>query len=103
MTTKNSSSSTERNVTDSDATLIFTFAKIDSGSALTIKLSKKHHKPYLHIDLEKKTDDEAIEMISRWLDDTNPQRLNVAGSRESTAVGIYGRVNNIMEAVLKSE
>ena len=101
MPTENYPARTEKNVADSNATLILTFNKMGAGSALTIKLAKKHFKPCLHIDLEKKADSEAIEMISEWLDNTKPQVLNIAGSRESTSKGIYGRVYNILKGALR--
>ncbi len=86
--------------TDADATLIFTFHKIGKGSTLTLRLAEKHHKPCLHIDVEKKTDAEAFEDILEWIDEVQPDVLNVAGSRESSAVGIYNRTYAIMKNVL---
>ena len=93
---------TEKNVMDSSATLIFTYNKMGSGSALTVKMAKKHHKPYLHINLQKKTDSEAITEVSEWLNKVKPSVLNVAGSRESSAIGIYSTVYNILREVLKN-
>lgn len=92
---------TEKNIVDSDATLIFTYNKMGAGSALTIKLAKKHNRAYLHINLEKKSDSEAVKEVSEWLDKVRPAVLNVAGSRESSAIGIYQRVYNILKEVLK--
>jgi hypothetical protein len=89
MTSKNYPARTGRNVTDSDATLLFTFDKLGSGSALTAKLARKHHRPFLHINLSRQTDDEVVKIINKWLDDSKPEILNVAGSRESTSKGIY--------------
>ena len=100
MTSKNYHARTERNVTDSDATLLFTFDKLGSGSALTAKLARKHHRPFLHINLSRQTDDEVVKIINKWLDDSKPEILNVAGSRESTSKGIYSRVYNILRDVL---
>ena len=88
MTSKSYAARTERNVTDSDATLLFTFDKLGSGSALTVKLARKHHRPFLHINLSKQTDNEVVKIITEWLDDSKPEILNVAGSRESTSKGI---------------
>ncbi len=93
---------TEKNVVDSDATLIFTYNKIGSGSALTIKLAKKYKKPFLHINIEKTSDMEAVKKISQWLDKIRPF-LNLAGSRESSAQGIYNRVYEILKEVLKNQ
>lgn len=94
---------TEKNVVDSDATIIFTFNRMGSGSALTRKLAEQHLKSSLHVNLDKQTDDEAVRIVTEWLDSVRPYTLNVAGSRESTAAGIYQRVYSIMKEVLKSD
>jgi hypothetical protein len=85
-------SRTEKNVTDADATLIFTVGCPIGGTALTIEYAKKHGKQYLLIDLKNKPDNEVIELIQTWLSDNQPEILNVAGPRESSAPGIYERV-----------
>lgn len=92
---------TEKNVLDADATIIFTFNKTGSGSALTKKIADQHYKPCLHINLSKQQDDEAIRIVSEWLDAVRPHTLNIAGSRESAAEGIYDRVYNILKTGLK--
>ena len=92
---------TEKNIVDSNATLIFTYDKMGSGSALTVKLVLKHSKPCLHINLSQKNDSEAVKEVSEWLYNVKPAVLNVAGSRESTSPGIYSRVYNIMEKCLE--
>lgn len=91
---------TEKNVMDSDATIIFTYRRMGSGSALTVKKAEEHYKSCLHVNLDKQTDDEAVRIITEWLDSVRPHTLNIAGSRESTAQGIYQRVFNIVKEVL---
>ena len=91
---------TEKNVMDSDATIVFTYNRMGSGSALTMKKAEEHYKSCLHVNLDKQTDDEAVRIVTEWLDSVRPYTLNVAGSRESTAQGIYQRVFNIMKKVL---
>lgn len=91
---------TKKNVLDADATIVFTYKTIGSGSVLTVELAEEAQKPYLHIDLSKRTDLEAIEEIREWLKSVHPGILNIAGSRESTSKGIYFRVLNILKAVL---
>ncbi len=93
---------TEKNVMDADATLIFTYRRMGSGSALTIKKAEEHYKPCLHVNLDKQTDDEAARIVTEWLDSVRPYTLNVAGSRESTAQGIYQRVYAILKDVLEN-
>jgi hypothetical protein len=91
---------TEKNVLDADATIIFTFNRMGSGSALTKKIADQHYKPCLHINLSKEQDEEAIRIVSEWLDAVKPHTLNIAGSRESTSPGIYGRVYNLLRKCL---
>jgi len=85
-------SRTEKNVTDADATLIFTVGATSGGTAWTIKCAKKHEKLHLIVDLEKNTSDKVIELIQEWLSKNQPGILNVAGPRESSAPGVYERV-----------
>ncbi|MBA4374237.1 MAG: hypothetical protein C0402_15410 [Thermodesulfovibrio sp.] len=92
---------TEKNVIDADATLLFTGKKVGSGSALTRKVAEKYHKAFLHINLDKKTDDEAVVEISHWLDEMKPAVLNIAGSREAESGGIYSRVCAVLKQALK--
>ena len=44
---------TEKNILDSDGTLILSYGKLTGGSALTRKLTKKHSKPWVHVDLDR--------------------------------------------------
>jgi len=95
------SARTEKNVVDSDATLLFTLGRIGEGTALTMKLAERYNKPHLHIELTEKTDKIAVGIINKWLKETRPSILNVAGSRESTSRGVYARVYSILKNVLK--
>ena len=92
---------TERNILDSDGTIIFSRGKLTGGSALTRKLAKQHERPWLHIDLDKVVVTEAVQAISEWVDQNNIQTLNVAGPRASKDPGIHDIVVGIFERVLK--
>lgn len=94
---------TERNVLEADATLVFTLGRTDPGTALTLKIAKNYQKPCLHIDLARRSDDEAIERVREWLESIRPKVLNVGGSMESHAKGIYGRVYDILLDALKGD
>ncbi len=74
---------TELNVRDSDATVVFSFGPPTGGSALTVRLARSLEKPLLALDLERSTADEAIARLRRWLSETRPHVLNVAGPRLS--------------------
>ena len=93
---------TEKNILDSDGTLIFSRGKLTGGSALTRKLAKQHERPWLHVDLDKVVATEAVQIITGWVDQNNIQTLNVAGPRASKDPGIHDFVIGLLEAVLKS-
>ncbi len=76
---------TEKNVVDSDATLILFDQSLQGGTSLTLRLAKRHHKPVLTIDFADPIEDATIFC---WLDEHDVKVLNVAGPRESTTTGI---------------
>lgn len=92
---------TEKNILDSDGTLIFSRGKLTGGSALTRKMAKKHQKPWVHIDLEKVQETEASKIISGWIDNHDIHILNVAGPRASKDPGIHGIVSKILESIVQ--
>ena len=94
---------TEKNILDSDGTLIFSRGTLTGGSALTRKLAKQHDKPWVHVDLDKATAREAAQMITEWIEDNGIQTLNVAGPRASKDPGIHDFVVGILENVLKGD
>ena len=73
---------TEKNIQDSDGTLILTWGPPKDGTALTIKLARVHHKPFLIIDLLNARD---IRSVRDWGKICRIKILNVAGPRESEA------------------
>ncbi|MFC1535280.1 YpsA SLOG family protein [Thermodesulfobacteriota bacterium] len=91
---------TELNIVDSDGTILFSHGKLTGGSALTLKLAKKHNRPCFHIDLDDLSDYKAAEIITDWLDIRNIEVLNVAGSRASKDPQIYEDVQNVLKSVL---
>jgi len=80
---------TEQNIIESDGTLILSHGKLTGGSALTMKLAKNHHRPYLHIDFTKSNGFEAARAINAWIVKHGIKVLNVAGARASKDPEIY--------------
>jgi hypothetical protein len=66
---------TERNVRDSDGTVIFA-AKLTGGSKRTAELATKHHKPWIHLLAGS---DHAAEKLSAFIAEHQIGTLNVAG------------------------
>lgn len=87
---------TEKNIIDSDGTLIFSFGALTGGSALTESLALKHDRPCLVIDLEQVSGNEAIIAIEKWLEKYSIRILNVAGPRLSGEPRIYDAVYAIL-------
>ena len=91
---------TEKNILDSDGTVIFTFGKLTGGSELTCKLAKQHGYPCLHVDLNKVSVGEGAELVRPWIEKHKIKILNVAGSRASKAPTIYDFAKQILKAAI---
>ena len=89
---------TEKNVLDSDGTLILYHGKLTGGSALTKKYAKQHSRPCLHIDLHKTNAFKASLDINAWIEENSISVLNVAGSRASKDPKIHDAVMGILES-----
>ena len=91
---------TEKNVLNSDGTLIISHGNITGGTALTRKLAKQHNKPWLHLDMDKMSLLYATRLLRSWIIDNGIQILNVAGSRASRDPKIYKATTNILDSLL---
>jgi hypothetical protein len=90
---------TSLNVIESAATILFTRGPLSGGSALTLKLCKRHDRPCLHVNLAAFDPTKHVDGIRAWLQKYKPGILNVAGSRESKAPGIQTVVAKVLTAV----
>jgi hypothetical protein len=91
---------TELNVRDSDATLIVSHGAPAGGSRLALETARRLSRPVLHLDLDALAEDAAAATLSRWLADTQPQTLNVAGPRQSEDPRIYEATRRVLLRVL---
>ena len=91
---------TEKNVIDSDGTLIISHGKLTGGSKFTREMAKKHTRPSLHIDLEVINGFRAAQTITTWITDHGIRVLNVAGPRASKDPKIYEAVKKVLTALL---
>ena len=82
---------TEKNVIESDGTLILFVNRLSGGTELTSRFAKKHIRPLLCIDLEDPPQfdpEEDVSPVMAWILQHNIGVLNVAGPRESSTGGI---------------
>lgn len=89
---------TERNVRDSDATLILYRGRMTGGTKLTQRLCRQVGKPELSLSIANQS--RARQKILAWLMEVRPQVLNVAGPRESNALGIQDETYELLREAL---
>lgn len=87
---------TQKNILESQGTLIFSFGPLTGGSALTEALAIRYNRPCLHVNLEHTAPDKAVAIIEDWLMKKTISTLNVAGPRASGEPGIYKAVKHIL-------
>jgi len=90
---------TEKNVLDSEGTLIISHGDLTGGSALTRELATKHGRPWLHIDLDT-IDVDPSKVIKSWIGMIDTKILNVAGPRASKDPRIYDATFELLKATL---
>jgi hypothetical protein len=90
----------EKNVVESDGTLILNKGKFTSGTRKTYVFAVKHLKPCLIVQLDAEMMKEHSDVI-RWIQEQQIGILNIAGSRESKfPEGIYGEAKPYLERLL---
>jgi len=100
---------TERNVVESDGTVVFCFGERPTGgTALTVEMCQRHGKPCLSVDAgdASNTTDAAAQRIRDFVASDNspsshrPSVLNVAGPRASTEPRAYAYVREVIKKFL---
>jgi hypothetical protein len=93
---------TEKNVLDSDATLIVAREKeLCGGTAFTKSCAEKHGRPALVV-CEREGVLKSAAALSKFLKRNKVRTLNVAGPRESQAPGIGKFVIELLETALET-
>ena len=93
---------TEKNVVDSDATLIVARKKeLFGGTAFTKDLAVQYGRPVLVV-CERNGVSRGAAALSKFLEQNNVRTLNVAGPRESQAPGLGKFVWELLEVTLET-
>jgi len=88
---------TERNVVESDGTLILNKGGLSEGTGVTSDFAVQHGKPCLVVQLDA-AEMIAPEQVIRWFGEQRIGILNIAGPRESKyPQGIYGEARAYLE------
>jgi hypothetical protein len=88
---------TERNVRDSDGTLVLRGEQPSQGTDLTIALAARLGKPCLIVDLSGGSDPA---LVRAWVAKHGIRTLNVAGPRASQFPGVYELAKSFLREVL---
>lgn len=89
----------EKNVIDSDGTLIIYRGKFSEGSEFAVKYASKHKKECLCVDLNINRGFVAARLIQSWMLENNIQVLNVSGNHASEDFEIYADSGRLLRAV----
>lgn len=87
---------TQKNVVESDGTLIVSYGPLSSGSALTEALAIRYDRPCLHLNMDYFSLDTAVQTVEQWLQENVIKVLNVAGPRASSDERIYATVRELI-------
>jgi len=91
---------TEKNVLESDGTLIVSHGNLTGGPDYTRQMALKHGRPFIHIDADAVPLEDAVKLIWAWIDENDIEVLNVAGARASLDEKIYPTTKALLEALL---
>jgi hypothetical protein len=81
--------------------LLASHGKLNGGSAKTRRFSKKHNRPWMHVDLEKTSLFNAAMEISSWVEKNQIKILNVAGPRGSKDPKIYEATKKLLKTAFR--
>lgn len=85
---------TEKNILESDATLIFSDNKQSKGTLMTLDMCRRHNKPYYLVT--------GMKGLKRFINSVNGV-FNIAGNRESVAPGIQAKVMRFLTVAMFPE
>ncbi|MEA2012534.1 MAG: putative molybdenum carrier protein [Verrucomicrobiota bacterium] len=93
----------EKNVKESDATIVFSFGALGAASLTTKILAKNEKKPYLVVDLNK-DDKKNLEELTEFCESIGKDSivLHISGTRAGNAKHIHEHVQKIVSELIKT-
>lgn len=95
--TRDYAARTERNVIDSDGTLILYRQSLGGGTLLTNRMAKRWNKPLHRVRLDLPV---RYEQIVHWIEENQLRVLNVAGPRASSHAGLEELACKVISTLL---
>jgi hypothetical protein len=86
----------ERNINDSDGTVVLTYGQLSIGSKAAKDLADKHNKPLLNVNLGEHLFTYTVSLISEWMTNHEIYTIYFTGSKTGP-----GRSTNIYDVVIQ--
>ena len=91
---------TEKNVTDSDGTVVIHFGELEGGTQLTVEFCRQHRKPTLVINGSKRPVSNAAQQMRDFVNLHGIERINIAGPRASKEPNAHAYTKEAIEHLL---
>jgi predicted Rossmann-fold nucleotide-binding protein len=93
----------EKNIIDSEGTVILTYGQLIRGSIATKDLAKKHNKPCLLLELNEYTRNHAISSIRKWMENHDIGEIFFTGSKPIASPNLNEDVIQIIQGICQVE
>jgi hypothetical protein len=93
----------EKNIIESDGTVILTYGQLIIGSKIIKDLTKKHNKSCLYVDLTECSLNHAISAIRRWIINNEIEAVYFTGSKVVGESRVYEETIQMIEGILRVE
>jgi hypothetical protein len=93
----------EKNILESDGTLLFTRGKKSAETRFAVETALKHQRQFLHVDLSQHSAFEAASLVSSWASMNHVFIIFVTGPVTSHDGAIYQQVKKILETAFYLE
>ena len=91
----------EKNIIDSDGTVVLTYGQMPVGSKAVKNLADNHNKPLLNINLGEHSLDHTVSLIQKWMTKHEIKTIYFTGSKtgRGRSTKIYDEVIQVIEGV----
>jgi hypothetical protein len=93
----------EKNIIDSEGTVILTYGQLIRGAIATKNLAGKYNKPCLLLQLNEFTFGQAVSSIRKWMDKNAIEKIFFTGSKPIASPNIHQEVIKIIEGICQVE
>jgi hypothetical protein len=93
----------EKNIIDSEGTVILTYGQLIRGSIATKDLAKKHNKPCLLLELNEYSRNHAISSIRKWMENHDIGEIFFTGSKPIASPNLNEDVIQIIQGICQVE